>query len=319
MGVPRTGFRRSLDSLYDYLDNELPSVAGGRSNAIKWVHSGTGVDATTKGTFDAPYATLDYAIGTCVASRGDVIMIKEGHAETITGAGGIAGDVAGIRIIGLGHNRSRPRFLMDGAATVTFTISANNISVSNCIFAAGHADITKCFDVTAEGFGSYANLFEDNVAGENFLSAINASGTTDNEADYLQAIGNEFLSADAAALAFVLIAADLDQLVIEDNLIVTEGTGLATIFTSLTGKDVTRCSVQRNQLSSKATAGNLGYSNDTASPNNSGIIAENRVGASDVTGAMVLGVVGGCRMFDNLVVSTDALSGFVMPAIDVDS
>ena len=318
MGVPRTGFRRSLEAAYDFLDNELPAGLP-RSNAIKWVHSGTGVDATTKGTFDAPYATLDYAIGTCVASRGDVIMVKEGHAETITGVGGIAFDVIGVRVIGLGRGRSRPRFLMDGAATVTAAVSAANVSVENMIFAAGAADVTKCFNVTAAGFNCIGCTFEDNVAGENFLSAINGSGTTDGEANFLRAIGNEFLSADAAALAFVLLAADVTGLVIEENIIVNEGTGLATIFTSLTGKDVKMCSVQRNQLSSKATAGNLGYSNNTASPNNSGIIAENRVGAADVTGAMVLGAVGGCRMFDNKVVSTDALSGFVMPAVDVDS
>jgi len=107
--------------------------------------------------------------------------------------------------------------------------------------------------------------------------------------------------------------------VIEDNVIVSEGTGLATIFTCVTGKDIRMCSVRRNVLSSKATAGNLAYSNDTASPNNSGIIADNYVGHADTTTTITMGVVGGCRMFNNLTVSTDALSGFVIPAIDVDN
>jgi hypothetical protein len=91
------------------------------------------------------------------------------------------------------------------------------------------------------------------------------------------------------------------------------------MLTCATGKDVKRCFIARNFLSSKATSGNLFISNDTASPNNSGIVAHNRCGHADVTAGHVLGVVGGCRMFDNLSVSTDALSGFVIPAIDVDS
>jgi len=47
-------------------------------------------------------------------------------------------------------------------------------------------------------------------------------------------------------------------------------------------------------------------------------LSNNYIGHGDTSGAMVNGVVGGCRMFNNLSVSTDALSGFVMPAIDVD-
>jgi hypothetical protein len=31
-----------------------------------------------------------------------------------------------------------------------------------------------------------------------------------------------------------------------------------------------------------------------------------------------MGAVGGCGFFDNLSSSTDAVSGFVLPAIDVD-
>ena len=67
------------------------------------------------------------------------------------------------------------------------------------------------------------------------------------------------------------------------------------------------------------TAGNMLVTNDTASPNNSGIIAHNRVGHADTTTTITMGAVGGCRFFDNLNVSTDALSGFVLPAIDVDN
>jgi len=66
------------------------------------------------------------------------------------------------------------------------------------------------------------------------------------------------------------------------------------------------------------TANELLLNNDQS--DNTGIIAHNRVGHADVTGAHDLGIDGlGCRLFDNLSVSTDSLSGFVLPAIDADS
>lgn len=317
MGVPRTGFRRSLDGLYDYLDNEIP-LGFLRSNAIKWVHSGTGADTVNNGTFDAPYATLDYAVGACSASRGDVIMVKEGHTETIGAAGAIALDVAGITIIGCGTGPKRPTINLGTATTASITVTAANVTVRNMRFLSTFADVVTVFDVTAAGFALIGCHVGDSAVDLNVKSAVKATSTTDNNADNMRLIGNYFMSQDAATLGFVIFSADVFNVIIEDNIIVSEGTGLATIFTCLTGKDIRMCSVRRNCLSSKATSGNLGYSNDTASPNNSGIIADNYIGHADVTGGHVLGVVGGCRMFNNLSVSTDALSGFVIPAIDVD-
>src|SRR5690349_3795433 len=71
---------------------------------------GSGVTGATDAagygkTPDAPFATLDYAIGQCTASQGDVIYLLPGHTETTTA---IALDVAGVRIIGLGWGRIRP-------------------------------------------------------------------------------------------------------------------------------------------------------------------------------------------------------------------
>lgn len=285
---------------------------------VFWVNSATGSNSQ-KGTRDRPFATLDYAIGRCTANNGDVIMVAPNHAETIMGVGGITADVAGITIVGLGTYNQRPRFLMDGATTVSFVVSAADVSVKNCVFAAGHADIVTCFGVTAAGFTLEDCEFVDNVANENFLAGIRATSTTDNNADGLYVARNRFLSADAATVGFVVTSADVEGLVMMDNVVISEGTGLATMLTCATGKDVKRCFIVRNFLSSKATAGNLFISNDTASPNNSGVIAHNRCGHADVTTTHTMGAVGGCRFFDNLSASTDAVSGFVLPAIDADS
>ena len=276
------------------------------------------IDAADGSSPDTAVGTLDEAFALCTANQGDTIIVMPNHAETITGAGGITHDVAGVSVIGLGFGNQRPRFLMDAGTTVTYLISAADAYLENLVFAAGHADIVRCIDVT----GVYAHIhnceFVDNVADENFLSAIGASGA-DNTADGLKVTHCRFLSADAATLAFILAAGDIQFPVVQHNLVVSEGTGLATLITCATGKDLKRCDVRWNFLSSKATAGNLFISNDTASPNNSGIIAHNRCGHADVTTTHTMGAVGGCRFFDNLSASTDAVSGFVLPAIDADS
>lgn len=313
----------ALTSISNYPNGFTPGVSmrglplyeafGGN---VFWVNSASGSNAN-KGTRERPFATLDYAIGRCTANQGDVILVAPNHAETITGIGGIAHDVAGVSVVGLGTGNQRPRFLMDGATTVTYAISAADAYIGNCVFASGHADVVACFDVT----GVHAHIdgceFVDNVATENFLSAITCSGA-DGTADGLKVTRNYFYTPDAATLGFILTTGDVTGAIVTDNVVISEGTGLATLITCATGKDLKGVRVLRNYLSSKATSGNLFISNDTASPNNSGIIAHNRCRHADVTGGHTMGAVGGCGFFDNLSASTDAVSGFVLPAIDVD-
>jgi hypothetical protein len=273
-----------------------------------------GSDGSSPGT---ALATLDSAFAKCTANQGDTIIVMPNHAETITGAGGIAHDVAGVSVIGLGVGNQRPRFLMDAGTSVTYAISAADAYIENLVFAAGHADIVACFDVTAVGATIKGCEFVNNVVDENFKSAITCSGA-DNTADMLTVEDCFFYTVDAATLGFILTTGDVNQMVVRRNVVISEGTGLATLITCATGKDLKGVRVLWNFLSSKATSGNLFISNDTASPNNSGIIAHNRCRHADVTGAHTLGAVGGCGFFDNLSASTDAVSGFVLPAIDVD-
>ena len=84
----------------------------------------------------SPFSTLDYAIGQCTASRGDVIYVLPGHAETVSTAAFIAIDVAGVSIIGLGRGSLRPTFNFTATAS-TITMSAANCSISNVLLTGG--------------------------------------------------------------------------------------------------------------------------------------------------------------------------------------
>lgn len=118
---------------------------------VFWVDSGAGSDGN-KGTFERPFATLDYAIGRCTASNGDTIMIKPGHAESITAAAGISVDVAGITIVGLGSGSLRPTFTFTTAITADINIDAANITMVNLLFVNGIDNLTAPIDVNAADF-----------------------------------------------------------------------------------------------------------------------------------------------------------------------
>lgn len=321
MPAVRNAFRRSLTPFYDGYDADIGTLMGA-SGKVFYVCNrtgGGGANDANHGTFDAPFLTIDYAIGACLAGRGDIIAVKVGHVETISAAGGIACDVADITIIGMGAGDQRPLVNIGTATSASITVTAADVTWRNMRILSTFADVVNAFTVTAAGFCLMDCEIGDSAINLNFLSAVKCTSTTDGNANGIKLLRNLFLSQDAATLGFVIFSADVLKATIEDNIIVSEGTGLATIFTCLTGKDIRMCSVQRNYLSNKATAGNLAYSNDTASPNNSGIIAENRVRHADVTTTHTMGAVGGCGFFNNLSASTDAVSGFVLPAIDADS
>ncbi len=80
------------------------------------------------------HSTIDAAVGFCTANAGDVIYVMPGHTETITGAGGIDLDVAGISVIGLGNGRNRPTINFTTGTGADIDFDAANITVENIFF-----------------------------------------------------------------------------------------------------------------------------------------------------------------------------------------
>tara|TARA_Y100000310_G_scaffold128186_1_gene127350 strand:+ start:199 stop:1173 length:975 start_codon:yes stop_codon:yes gene_type:complete len=91
---------------------------------IFWVDSGhANTHADNPGVRrGAPLATIDQAINKCAASNGDLILVAEGHAESIANATTLVPDTAGVRIVGLGRGAARP--------TITFSHANGNIPIS---------------------------------------------------------------------------------------------------------------------------------------------------------------------------------------------
>jgi len=125
------------------------------------------------GSFIRPYSTLEKAINAADAGKGDVIVIKAGHAETISSATALNFDKADIQIIGLGKGNKRPTFTLDTANTVTIPVSAANVSIENCRFIGNFLSIASCFTVAAAyGFTVEGCEFDDTSATLGFLSIV---------------------------------------------------------------------------------------------------------------------------------------------------
>ena len=99
--------------------------------------SGTGADSAGYGQNpDTPFLSVDYAIGKCTASNGDIIFVMPGHTETLSSPADWALDVAGVTIKGLGSGQTIPLIKIDTEHTeaAPILISAANCTIENIWF-----------------------------------------------------------------------------------------------------------------------------------------------------------------------------------------
>ena len=283
-----------------------------QAGSVFWVDSTTGSNGNTGKTRERPLATLDYAIGKCTANKGDVIMVMPNHAETVTGVAGIALDVAGITVVGMGSGNQRPRFLMDGATTVTAAVSAADVTLKNMVFAAGTNTTATCFTVTGVNATFEDIEIEDNTTDEHFLAVFSATGA-DNSADGLTVRRCKWVTIDAGVTDFISFTGSANRVTVEDNFFCADAATGAGLILCATGKILTGLSCIGNKFICGNTAGDILIDNDATT--NTGIVAWNLVGHHDVA-AVIIVDIDGCRQFQNYSVGSDTESGVLMPAAD---
>jgi len=126
-----------------------------------------------------PFATVDYAVGKCTASNGDIIYVMPGHAETLTDTATLALDVAGISVVGLGNGSNRPNLTVAGtAATSSITISAADVRIKNLIITVGVDSLLKVFTISAN-YCIIEDCFVSAIAALQFSSCFNLTTTYD--------------------------------------------------------------------------------------------------------------------------------------------
>jgi hypothetical protein len=120
------------------------------SGNVYWVDS----NATSGGTgeFANPYLSIETAFNRSGLKKGDRIICKEGHAESVTASAGIDMDVAGVMVIGLGSGTHRPTITFTTATTADIDIDAANITLVNVLFLGGVDALVGPLDVNSSDF-----------------------------------------------------------------------------------------------------------------------------------------------------------------------
>lgn len=129
-----------------YIKEIFDVVAG---NVI-WVDSAASSVAPT-GSFNHPLLTVQTAVDKATDSNGDLVLVKAGHAETVTAK--IDFDKAGVHVRGMGKGNARPTLTASGSAFDTIDVTAANCTLENFIFAAPEFDeATADINIAAAGF-----------------------------------------------------------------------------------------------------------------------------------------------------------------------
>ena len=295
---------------------QLPMFTG---NAW-FVNSVIGSDGNSGKKPGQPFATVAAAVTAATASNDDVIYVMSGHSETITSATSFGSlSKAGISIVGLGFGSRRPTFTFTTAATARINVTANNVTIRNCLFIANFADVATCFLNNAGAEMQIIGCeFRDTSSILNFLAivtntvTVNSDGLTFNQ-------NKVFGAGTTAATTPIKLAGAVSRLTVNDNYInlaILNNTSALIAHAALV---MTNAEVARNKIfrpnTDTATGGII---ISTTSTTNTGMVYDNYVQAADVAAAILCTAGSVYGMFNNLYDGDADASGFVLPAIGVN-
>ncbi len=270
-----------------------------------------------RGTFDAPFATLNYAFTQCVANRGDIIFIKPGHAENIIdGTASMLWNIAGVAVVGLGIGSSRPKFTLNTANTAAVAVSADNISCQNCQFIGNFLSIAACFVLTtAKQFTLQNCTIFDAGATTNFLNAIKSTGAA-NTVDGLTVTDCNWRGLGTTSVnSFILTANDIDSAVLQRNVVTLVRTATAAVFATVTAGVLTNLICTDNVAISQQTADTGGGFINVGGTTSTGVVARNLLGDLSTTDLFITTSVG-LTYDNNKKTGVISASGYLLPATD---
>ncbi len=253
-----------------------------------------------------------------VASRGDVILVLPGHTETVSAAGGIALNKAGVTIIGLGAGTLRPTVTLDTATTATISVSAANVTIENIVFSANFADIVSVFTLTtAANFTLRKCAVQATATNMNFLYVVDTDATTDN-ASGLTIEDSTWIEPDTATLSMVKMDGDNSRVVIQRNFLsLGVNNNKASIMAIITNKSVFHSQIVDNfvyRLNTDTATGGILVTTDQS--DNSGVIARNFVQHADTAAEILVTASSGFAFFENRASGVAGATGYVLPAAD---
>ena len=246
--MPLTNFPNGISSFGVPVLGGSSAVTTGN---IFFVDSGATGAANTaaNGSKDKPFATIDYAVGRCTASNGDVIYVMPGHAENISAATSLVIDVAGIRIVGLGQGRNRP-VLTYTATAGTVEMDAANCSLENIVFFSSISAVVVGINVDADDCSILGCEFDYDATGDDFITMVDIDTVA-----RATVRGCRFIAEDAVTGCAEAIRLDAaHEAVIEDNYFSGDFTDAVIVFETAASTSI----VCRNNKMYNGHASSLG-------------------------------------------------------------
>ena len=281
----------------------------------RFVSSVNGNDGNSGKAPKTAVATIAKALTMCTANNGDVIVVLPGHAETVSAAGGLTLNVAGVTIVGIGSGSLTPTITLGTATTATVLVSAANVTIRNIAFVANLANIVTCFDVQAKWCTIDSCSFMDTSSILNFLKCVIATQSTANTADGLTVTNCYREALAAGALAFVSILGNTDRLNLSKNDIVSAGTGNVGHFLIAAALVLTGARIMGNTLTVVGvTTATAGVFFTSSSSTDTGIVAYNLISSADTTSEIIATTGTGLVYFENYYTGDADASGKLWPA-----
>jgi hypothetical protein len=270
---------------------------------------GNAADAANHGKKSSrPFATIDYAIGKCTASNGDVIIVAPGHAESIASATGCVADIAGITVVGLGNGLNRPVLTLT-ATTSTISVTAASVKFQNILITAGVDELVSCFTVSGTDCTIDAVDYYESSSSYNCLAFLTTTAAADRLT--IKNCNHTQTTAGAGASNWIcLVGADDARIVDNDFQILMKNDAATFVVGGLTTASL-RCKIHRNNIVAVGT----GVIPISMYAGSTGLATYNNVGCSKTsqTGAIALAGIYGAQ---NFVTNAANTNGILDPAAD---
>ena len=316
------GSPKGNNPVYNFI-GEVDGLIGGEKGTGKIFYVDSGLSSSGNGTSWAlGKLTLDEAIDLCVADRGDVIYVAQGHKEVeATAATSLFTlDVAGVSIIAISNGgyeatvsagvitlNQRPTLVLD-AADATITVSAKHCRVSGFLIVSDIDNVAIGITLAATADGSIIDncVFRDNAANLDLLVAINVVA----DCDAIQLVNNKFFATAASTSDnAILLLGGSDQSIISGNLIYGTYTDGGILASAAASVNLTVIDNVIGAIDAIAYAG---------STTTTGLFARNLLGANTTSIAAALTGVDTMFCFENYVSGALNASGLLDPGADVD-
>ena len=253
---------------------------------------------------DKPFLTLDYAIGQCTDSVGDVIYLMPGHTETLTEAGELDVDVIGITIRGLGEGNLQPIISFGTIASVDMDVDAASCTFENINFQAAVADIVAAIDINSADTTFRNCRFTQSAADMNALIWLQDHATASHRitVEYCEASAY-----DASNTHFFNMSGTGGGHIVRNNVLMGDW---GTVCIGGAGEQP-YIQITDNYIHNVATTVDSGIGLAAAT---TGVVMNNFAGIA-LAGNATTGIVGvGTVMCENYVVDTGDRSGVYDPA-----